>query len=250
MRFFELTRRSEEAALFGLRLLDLLPNDEEAQRQVAKVVLQEDFHIHEAPTKRSHQRLRKAADFKRLASIAECAYKTGKLSIQERVRLADLFEDIDDNVKSFEIAIECLKSEELGNADARIQAIGIAARTAMKLGKKDEAAKLVATIPVSRLSGGLGNVAIQLKLENGDKEGAFQIGKSILSRELIPGVMPTILQLSHDLGRQNEIQDLIRLNPEFEMRAMHDPEMRFELQRFGFDLDEFPDRATRRRIRP
>ena len=71
MRFFELTRRSEEAALFALRLLDLLPNDDEAQMQVARAVLQEDFHIQEGPGKRSHQRLRKAADAKRLVSIAE-----------------------------------------------------------------------------------------------------------------------------------------------------------------------------------
>ncbi|MGO8903139.1 MAG: KGGVGR-motif variant AAA ATPase [Isosphaeraceae bacterium] len=249
MRFFELTRRSEEAALFALRLLDLLPNDDEAQIQVARAVLQEDFRIQEGSAKRSHQRLRKAADAKRLVSIAERAYKTGRLSIQERIRLADLLKDIDNWARSFEVAMECLKSEENTNAEARILATGIAARTAMKLGKKDEAAKLIAGIPPSRLGGGLASVAIQLKRESGDVEGAFQLGRAMLSRDLTPGLMPTILQLARELGRQSEVLELMRAHPEFEVRRMHDPEFRWELQRFGFDVGEFPDRSSRPRNR-
>lgn len=249
MRFFELTRRSEEAALFALRLLDLVPNDEEAQMQVAKVVLQEDFRIHEGATKRSHHRLRKATDIRRLFSIAECAYKTGKLSIQESIRLADILEDMDEWTKSFDIAMECLKSEEIGNADDRIWATGVAARTAMKLGKKDEATKLIAGIPVSRLGSVLGNVAIQLKLESGDKEGAFKLAKVIISKDFVPGVMPTLLQLAHDLGRQSEVRELMKVNPELEMHVIHDSEFRWELQRLGFDLEEFQDRPSRRRGR-
>jgi MinD-like ATPase involved in chromosome partitioning or flagellar assembly len=254
MRFFELTRRSEEAALFGLRLLDLLPNDQESLLQVAKVVVQDDFRIHEGPTKRSHQRLRKAADTRRLVTIAESAYKMGKLSIPERIRLADILEDIEENAKSFGVAMECLKSDEITNTDVRIQVTGIAARTALKLGKKEDAAKLISVIPASRLGGGaLGNAAIQLKLEGGDKEGAFQIAKVILSRDFVPGMIPTALQLAQGLGRQNEVQELIqelmRANPEFEMRVMHDPELRWTVQRLGIDLDDFLDRTLRRRNR-
>ena len=250
MRFFELTRRSEDAALFALRLLDLLPNDEEAQLQVAKVVLHDDFRIQEVPGRRSHQRLRKAGDVRRLVSIAESAYRMGKLSIQDRVRLADLLEDVENWPKSFEVAMECLKSEELANAELRIAATGIAARTAMKLGKKDEAAKLIAGIPPSRLGPGLGHVAIQLKLDSGDKEAAFQLGKAILSRDFVPGILSIILPLAHELQRQSEVQELVRMNPEFEMRMSHDPEFRWELQRFGFDVDDLHERGTRRRNRP
>ena len=250
MRFFELTRRSEEAALFALRLLDLLPNDREAQRQVAKVVLDDDFRIREVHGRRPHQRLRKAADPKRLVSIAECAYKQGELSIPDRVRLADLLEDIGNWSKSFEVAMECLKSDDLANSDIRIVAAGIATRTAMKLGKKDEAAKLIAGIPASRLGSELGHVAIQLKLDSGDREAAFQLGKAILSRGFVPGILSTILPLAQELQRQSEVQELVRMNPEFEMRMSHDPELRWELQRFGFDVDELHERGTRRRNRP
>jgi MinD-like ATPase involved in chromosome partitioning or flagellar assembly len=250
MRFFDLRRQSEETALFALRLLDLLPDDREAQLQVAKVILHEDFHIHEGPTKRSHQRLRKAADIKRLIFIAECADKTSKLSIQERIRLANKLEDMSDYAKSFRIAMECLKSDELGNEEAQIEAKGIAARTALKLGKKDEVTKLITSIPPSRLGGGsLGTFAIQLKLENGDKEGAFQIAKAILSRGFVPGMIPNFLQLAQELGRQSEVQELIRANPEFEMRVMHDPEVHWEFQRYGFDLEEYHERTSRRRNR-
>jgi MinD-like ATPase involved in chromosome partitioning or flagellar assembly len=250
MRFFELTRRSEESALFALRLLDLLSNDEEAQLQVAKVVLHDDFRILEAPGRRSHQRLRKATDVKRLISITECAYKMGKLSIQERVRFADLLEDVENWPRSFEVAMECFKSEELANADLRITATGIAARTAMKLGKKEEAAKLITGIPASRLSPGLGQVAIQLKLDSGEKEAAFQLGKAVLSRDLVPGIMSIMLPLAQELQRQNELQELLRMHPDFEMRKSHSPEMRWELQRFGFDVDELYERVARRRSRP
>jgi hypothetical protein len=250
MRFFELTRRSEEAALFALRLLDLLPNDDEAQTQVAKVVLHEEFRIQEVPGRRSHQRLRKAVDVRRLVSIAECAYKKGKLSIQDKVRLADLLEDIENWPKSFEVAMECLKSEEIANAEVRYAATGIAARTAMKLGKKDEATKLIAGIPASRLGPALGHVAIQLKLESGDKEAAFQLGKAILSRDFVPNIMSAILPLAHELQRQSEVQELVRMNPEFEMRMSHDPEFRWELQRLGIDVDELHERVARRRNRP
>jgi hypothetical protein len=249
MRFFELTRRSEEAALFALRLLDLSPNDEEAQTQVAKVVLHEDFRIQEVPGRRPHQRLRKATDVRRLVSIAECVYRTGKLSIQDRVRLADLLEDIENWPKSFQVAMECLK-EELANAELRIAAAGIAARTAMKLGKKDEAAKLIAGIPATRLGPVLGQVAIQLKLESGEKEAAFQLGKAILSRDFMPNIMSVILPLARDLQRQSEVQELLRMNPEFEMRMSHDPDFRWELQRLGIDVDELPERVARRRNRP
>jgi MinD-like ATPase involved in chromosome partitioning or flagellar assembly len=251
MRFFELTRRSEEAALFALRLLDLLPNDEESQLQVAKVVLHDDFRIHDVPGgRRSHQRLRKAGDVKRLVSIAECAYRMGKLSIQERIRLADLLEDVENWPRSFEVAMECLKCEEHANAELRITATGIAARTAMKLGKKDEAAKLIAGIPASRLSPGLGHVAIQLKLESGDKEAAFQLGKAVLSRDFVPSIMSTMLPLAHELQRQNEMQELLRIHPDLEMRISHNPELQWELQRFGFDVDELYERGARRRSRP
>ena len=249
MRFFELTRRSEEAALFALRLLDLLPYDEEAQTQVAKVVLHEDFRSREVPGKRSHQRLRKAADIKRLVSIADSTYRNGKLTIQERVRLADILEDVENWPKSFEVAMKCLESEEITNADVRIAATGIAARTAMRLGKKEEATKLITGIPVSRLGGGLGQVAIQLKLESGEKEAAFQLAKAILSRDFVPGLMPTILQLGQELHRESEVQELMRTNPELEMRISHDPEFRWELQRFGFDVDELHERSARRRSR-
>ncbi|HEV3297997.1 MAG TPA: hypothetical protein VG055_00045 [Planctomycetaceae bacterium] len=251
MRFFELTRRSEEAALFALRLLEVRPSDDEAQLQVARVVLHDDFRVRGGPTKRSYQRLRKMADDGRLISLALRAYQADKLSIHERIRLADLLESTEDYPRSYEVAIDCLASDELSNNEGRFVAMGIAARTAMKLGKKDEAAKLVAGIPPSRMiSTGMANVAMQLRIESGDKEGAFQLGKVILAKDFVPTVVSTVVALAGELGHQGEFQELLRANPELQMRAMHDPEFRWELQRWGVDLEEFGDRESRRRQRP
>lgn len=250
MRFFELTRRSEEAALFALRLLEFLPNDEEGQTQVAEVILQDDFTFRDVPGKKSHQRIRRASDPKRLVRIAENAYRAGKLSPYQRFRLADTLEDVEDYAQSFELAMECLKVDDALSSEVRASLMGIAARTALKIGKKDEATELISRIPPNRLSAGLGRTAIQLKIDSGDKEAAFQLAKTLLMKEWGMGMMSTVLQLGRELGRQNEVDELMKGNPEFEARLRHDPEMRWELERLGYSFDEQGDRVLRRRNRP
>ena len=134
-----------------------MPDDREAQLQVARFVLNSDVNIRHGFSGRQHRRVPEALDVRRLVTIAERAYSTGELSVEEKVRLADLLEDIEEHARSYQIANDCLESEEFDDPDVRSNAIGIAARTAMELGKKEEAAKLVAGIPVGRLRGGAGN---------------------------------------------------------------------------------------------
>ncbi len=246
MRFFDLRDRPGDASLFALRVLDLSPNDQEALLQVARFVLQGEFSIHRGFVGRSQQRLNKAIDIRQLVSIARRAYYTGKLSLREKIQLADLLEDIEDYGKSYDVAKECLESAESTDADLRTKALGIAARTAIKLGRTEEASKLVAGIPVSRLGGELGHVAIRLKLEGGDKEGAFEIAKAVLSKHIISGVLEIAVQLAQDLGRRNELEEVIRMNPELEVRARHSPETLWELQRLGFDVEDLQERIRRR----
>jgi len=130
--------------------------------------------------------------------------------------------------------------------------MGIAARTAMKLGKSEEAAMLVAAIPVSRLRSGLANVALQLKLEADDKDGAFELAREVLSRDLVPGIIGTAAELARELGRQRELEEVILMNPEFEARIQHNPEILWELEKHGFDVGDLRERhpemrRTRRR---
>lgn len=250
MRFFELTRRSDEASLFGVRLLDLVPGDREAQLQVARFLLNNDVSVHQGFLRKRHRRLTNAVDVPHLVSIAERAYSTGQLTVVEKVRLADLLEDLDEHARSFEIANACLESEEFDDPDVRSNATAIAARTAMKLGRNEDAAKLVAAIPPSRLRGELASVAIQLKLEAGDKQAAFELAKEVFSRDLAPGVIGIAAGLAQELGRQSDLEEVLFMNPEFETRARHRPEIIWELERHGFDPEDIRERhASARRTR-
>lgn len=250
MRFFELTRRPDEASVFGMRLLDLLPDDKEAQLQVARFVLYSDINVRHGLLGRPYGRLPETVDVRRLVTTAERAYATGELSVEEKVRLADLLEDMEEHAKSFQIANDCLESEEFDDPDVRSNAMGIAARTAMKLGKKEEAAKLVAGIPLGRLRGGLANIAVQLKVDAGDKDDAFELSKAILSREFTPGIVGMAAELAQELHRQNELHEAIRLNPELESGTMRSHEFIRELELHGFDVSGLGEQShAGRRLR-
>lgn len=239
MRFFDLTRRAEDVLSFALRVLDLRPNDSEAQLAVARVILRGDRSIVAGGAHRTAEGISPI----RLASIAERAYESGQLSTAEAIRLADLMEDIGEHAKSFQIVSRCLSTDEIEPAELRGNAMGIAVRTAMKIGKREEAAKFIANIPPSRLRGSLASVAIQLKVEEGDKEGAFELAKLMLSRDLRPGIIGEAAKLSQELGRRNEFEEAIRANPEFELDRVH-PEVFWELERWGFDVSEYRDRMS------
>ncbi len=158
--------------------------------------------------------------------------------------MADILEDIEDNEKSFEIARRCLDSGEIDDEDLRINAMTIAARTAMKLGKKEAATKLVLEMPVSQLKGGLGKMAVQLKIELGDKEGAFELAKTLLSTELDGQIIETANSLAQELGRRKEVQEIIRTNPDLEKGRIHDPELIWQLDRLGYDVSDLHERYT------
>lgn len=242
MRFFSLNRRPDEASLFALRLLDFLPGDKEAQLQLARFVLRKD-----TPLSRSHvgkaPKLLEVADTRRLISVAEQAYANGQLSLREAIRLADILEDSEKHAQSFQIAFDCLKTGKIEDPDQRLTAMGIAARTALKLGKKEEAIQLVAEIPLNRLGGSLANLAIQMRLEKGNKSEAFEFAKGMLSRNLDPHIMETALELARELSREQELEELIRTHPDFE-KGNVPPENFMMLERLGFDVSELWKRSS------
>ena len=205
MRFFDLRRLPEEAFRFGLRLLDLVPDDAEAQSNVTRFVLQGDFVASHGFISRISRRPIEGVDTHRLVSIAQCVYRRGELTVAERIRLADILEDMNQQELAHGIITSCLETG-IEDPEMRITAMGIAARTAMKLGKTDTAAGLISQIPASRLQGGLALVAIQLKVAGGDKEGAFELAKAVLSRDVNLSVVEQAIGLSHDLGRLPEVE--------------------------------------------
>jgi hypothetical protein len=245
MRFFEFRRQHEEATKFALRVLDFLPGDDEATMEVARTVLSTDagfrFGLAGRPERSTEE------DFRRLIAIAERAYERGSLGLKQKVRLAATLEHSSNVSKSYEIACECLSSKNLTESDARNTVLGIAARTAMKLGKKEEAAKLIAGLPVSQLTSGLALVAIRLKLDAKERESAFEIAKAVLSSDYDSELLELAVRLATELGRKNEIEEAIKVNRDVQMHALHHPEMLWELERFGFDVDELRERTRKRR---
>ena len=240
MYFFDLRRKPEEAARYAIRLLDLEPDDVEAHTRVARFFLQRDSSI----VSRSSRRNPEIADLHRLAVIAKRAYSMGTLSIEEKVRLADVLEDMDDFESSFEIAKHSLDSDEL-EGEQRQVAMAIAARTAIRLNKNEVAAQIVADIPVNKLTGSLASISVQLKSAAGDKSEAFEIAKSVLTKTFTTSMLHLAAPLADELGRREELVDIIRKNPEFERQRRRDPEVIWALERYGLQIDESKGRTTR-----
>jgi MinD-like ATPase involved in chromosome partitioning or flagellar assembly len=259
MRFFNLRQRPDEASVIALRLLDLLPDDSEANLQVARLLFEarifsvEGRYIHfshPAFGGRAPQVLLENLDAYRVMTIAEHAYQTGMLGIREKIRMADLMEDLGKHERSFELAKECINSGELEDAEMRGNALGIAARSAMRIGKKDEAAKLVSEIPISQLRGGLASIAVQQRLETGDAKAAFELAKIILARGLDSQIIKVAFELAQQLGQRKEFEDIIRTHPDLKKGRIDDPEVLTMLQRCGFDVSEYWDRSfAGRRVR-
>ncbi len=243
MRFFNLTRRPDEALPFCLRLLDFVPGDTEAQTSVAKFVLHGDMRFPYGLV--SHRgRGMEALDLERLLAIAERAYEGGALSVAEKVRLAACLEDANEHGKSFQMAKRVLDSGEIEDPELRLHAMEIAARTAMKTGNAVEATRLVSEIPIGRLRGGLAEVALRLKIEAGEKEAAFELAKMLLARSLNPAIIEKAVQLSVELNRRSEVDEAIRANPDLESVAAERPDIIRQLEQLGLDVAELRERLT------
>ena len=82
MRFFDLTQRMEESFSFGLRLLDLLPEDNEAQSNVARFLLQGMLTPH-GFFSRSSRRPFEGGDITRFVSILQQVYRRDGLTMDK-----------------------------------------------------------------------------------------------------------------------------------------------------------------------
>src|SRR5262249_29488266 len=142
----------------------------------------------------------------RVIAVAERAYATGALTIAERVRMAQLLENFEKYERSYQLAKECVGSDEVDDPERRGNALGSAGRSALKLGKKEEAVQLLSEIPISQLRGHLGEIAIQQKLETGDAKAAFELAKIILASGLDARVIRVALEVSQKLGQRREFE--------------------------------------------
>lgn len=195
MRFFRLVDKAEAMRTFGWKLLDLVPDDEDAQRILARNYLAD--------------RLLKFDDIRNAVRVLEPLWQRKELSPKEAVRYADLLEDVGHDSKSFGVALFVYKDERL-DADTRIQARSIAARTALKLGQRDVAVELIPDIPQEQLSGSLVPLAMEIRQGVGDLQGAFEIAKQALRRDIREEILEPAVLLARQLNRIEELEVSIR----------------------------------------
>ncbi|WP_372723892.1 KGGVGR-motif variant AAA ATPase [Novipirellula sp.] len=239
IRFFELTQHNEESAIFGVRLLDLKPGDEEALLKVAQFFMgQEPPRLRSAFFRRS--KLSRYADVERLMTISEEAFDRQLLESEQWVALADTLEDFDRHEKSFEVAKSALECADL-DPKLRLQATQIAARCALQLGLVKEARKLVELLPSRAVGGVLAKFALDIRLENGDQEEALDFARSILTKEANWPVLKTAIDLSRHLNQMKQMGQFLRGNPELVGQLVHEGEQHIlgEFEQLGFDFSDF-----------
>ncbi|MEH2408455.1 KGGVGR-motif variant AAA ATPase [Nostoc sp.] len=195
MRFFRLRENIEKLRSFGWELLELLPTDQEAQQILAESYL-------------SERKLDKQ-DKKKAVRVIDPLCQREELNPEQAVRYADILEDIEEYSKSFDVVFPLCDDQEL-NDDIQIQAKLIAARTALKLGHTEIAARLILDIPPKQLGGSLIFLAIETLKDNGDLEGAFESAKQFIRRDYNPTVIEQAASLAHHLNRVKELEDAIR----------------------------------------
>jgi hypothetical protein len=173
MYFFRLAKKTEEMRNFAWKVLDLVPDDEEAQNVLGKSYL-------------STVATWRYGDFDKMKAVQaiEPLWRRGKLNYKELVIYADILEDVKQYSESLEVALPLCDDERLDDK-TQIQARSIAARSAMKLGKIEIAEELIETIPQEKLNGSLALVAIEICQKNGDMQGVFEIANKYCSITLV-----------------------------------------------------------------
>ncbi|MFN6559734.1 MAG: KGGVGR-motif variant AAA ATPase [Nostoc sp. ChiSLP01] len=195
MRFFRLRKNTEKLRSFGWELLDLLPTDEEAQQILAESYL-------------SERKLDKQ-DKNKAVPVIDSLWQREKLNSEQSVRYADILEDLEEYSKSFDVVFPLCEDQELDD-HIQIQAKLIAARTALKLGQTEIAARLIPDIPPKQLGSSLIFLAIETLKDNGDLEGAFESAKQFIRREYNSTLVEQAARLAHQLNRIKELEDAIR----------------------------------------
>lgn len=221
MYFFRLAKKTEEMRNFAWKVLDLVPDDEEAQNVLGK------SYLSTAATWRY-------GDFDKIKAVQaiEPLWRRGKLNYKELVIYADILEDLKQYSESLEVALPLCDDERLDDK-TQIQARSIAARSAIKLGKIEIAEELIETIPEEKLNGSLALVAIEICQKNGDMQGAFEIAKQVLLHNFSLGLLRKTVSLARQFDRTEELEEVLRSSEEAQMWLRRDSRVRKEVRQLG-----------------
>ena len=211
MRFFDLVKQKEQMRKYGWKLLNLVPDDIESQRMLARSYLSEQgyFRIRSS---------RDRADEDGILSLIGRLWKREELDLEEQLRFADMLEDAGDAQRSLEIALPLVADEHL-DSNARREALGIAARTAQELGRTGVLKDLVARIPTQDWPPPVLAAAVELREEAGDSASAFELAKRYLEQEraVTVEVLERAAHLAHQLNRVEELEGVLRSSVDYHL---------------------------------
>lgn len=220
MRFFSLIQRDSEVRNFGLKLLDLVGNDDEAEKSLAKSYLKMD-----------RWRLREQ-DKKDSIRVLEPLWQKGDLEAQDAIKFASFLEDIGQLQKSIDVAlalIENTQADKLQN-----QARVIAARSAFKLGQIPLASNLIESVSEDEMDSSIALVAVNIRQKAKDLSGAFEIAKEVLRKDFSSRLLEETVPIARRLKRLNELEEALLSSREIQMYLTREPGFRREMEKLGF----------------
>ena len=204
MRFFRLVDDPGAMRRYAWMLLDLVPQDNDAIRVLAKSYVREYQEGHEL----------EKPDDENAAAALKVLWERNELGPEEAVTYASILDDLDNHDLGLEVALALYEDQRLG-PDDRIMVRQIAARCASELGQNALAMEMVAGIPVHLLWGHLALKAIQMHHETDGPEHAFQFGLSVLQHDWTQGTLELTAQLAHQLSRVKDLEDVLRSSDQF-----------------------------------
>ncbi|WP_413174964.1 KGGVGR-motif variant AAA ATPase [Anabaena azotica] len=222
MRFFQLSKKQEDMKIFGWKLLDLMPNDEDALAVLANSYL----------TEASLSFRMKNSEKRNALRVLEPLWQKGKLNSKSVVIYAGILEELELFSQSLEVALSLCQDNQV-DSKVQIQARSIAARSAIKLGQNEIAAKLVDDIPQEQLDRSLALVAMELRKESDDLDGAFEIGKQVLTQDFSLSLLKSTVSIARQLDRIEELEEALSSSREINLRVRRNPNFIREINQLG-----------------
>ena len=192
---------------YGWKLLNLVPDDFESQRMLARSYLDERGFYRRSSARRG-------SGYERPLSVISSLWQREELTAEEQLRFADMLEDVEEYKRSLEIVLPLVIDGLLGS-ESQEEALEIAARTAQRLGRTDVLKDLVARIPPQDWPPPVLATAVELREEAGDLAAAFAYAKRYLEQEGQEGdVTVEMLErgghLANQLNRIEELEEVLR----------------------------------------
>jgi hypothetical protein len=220
MRFFSLVQRDNEVRNFGWKLLDLVENDDEAEKVLAKNYLKMD-----------RWRLREQ-DKKDSIRVLEPLWIKGELEPQDTIKFASFLEDTEQLSKSLKVALALIEDKQADKFHS--QARVIAARSAFQLGEIPLASNLVESVSEEEMDSSIALVVVNLRRKDKDFRGAFDIAKEVLRKDFSYRLLEEAVSIARQLKCIDELEEVLLSSGEVQMLLRRESGFRRKMEELGF----------------